>query len=278
MSQDPFVVVKAGAAAFSEGEAGSTMFIIESGTIDIVRAERGAEPMATLEAGDFFGEMAMLEDQPRFASAIARTDCRLLQIERAQFADVLRTNVEIAVRIMRKQTNRLRRAEQRAQEARAALDEFKRKLSSRSASPAPAAVQAPAAPAPAPPPRPAPAPVAAAPAPVVAAAPLTPVLRHLASGQAFALTGQGEFLVGRPDPVTGINPEINLGPLDASRNLSRRHAKVVVDAQGVKVREEVGTANGTFVNGERIQTGVTVPLRVGDVVRFGSIEVVLEDG
>ena len=267
MSQDPFIVVKSGEAIFREGDTGSVMYIIESGSVDIVRAERGKEPLSTLEAGDFFGEMAVLEDQPRFATAIARGECRLLQIERAQFDDVLRENVEIAVRIMRKLTARLRRSDQRASEAHAALDEFKRRLTAR---PAPQA-----APAPAPPPPPAPAP----PPPAPVAAPPTSrglQLRHVSSGQVFVLAGAHEFLVGRPDPVTGINPEINLGPLDASRGLSRRHAKVLVEGDAVSVREEVGTANGTFVNTIRLQAGVAQKLKPGDVVRFGSIEVVVE--
>jgi len=41
------------------------------------------------------------------------------------------------------------------------------------------------------------------------------------------------------------------------------------------VREEVGTTNGTFVNGERIKTGAAVPLKPRDRLRFGSIEVEL---
>jgi pSer/pThr/pTyr-binding forkhead associated (FHA) protein len=101
-------------------------------------------------------------------------------------------------------------------------------------------------------------------------------LRHSGSGQVFALAGRAEMLVGRPDPVTGINPEINLGPFDANRSLSRRHAKILVEPDAVRLREEVGTANGTFVNEVRLQTGVAVTLKPGDKVRFGSIEVQVE--
>ena len=95
-AKDPFVEVAAGAAVFKEGDSGGDMFIIESGQIDIVRKARGDEPIATLGPGDFFGEMAILEDQPRFAGAIARTNVRLLRIERSAFADVLKQNPRIA--------------------------------------------------------------------------------------------------------------------------------------------------------------------------------------
>jgi len=285
-AKDPFVEVAAGAAVFKEGDSGGDMFIIESGQIDIVRKARGDEPIATLGPGDFFGEMAILEDQPRFAGAIAKTNARLLRIERSAFADVLKQNVEIGVRIMRKLAARHRRAEQRAQEALTELAQLKSaaprardavKAKAEVAAAAPrAAPEAPApvaaAPAPAPP-----APVSAPPAPTPAA----PVaiaqnlaLRIVASGQVLLLEPErSEFLVGRPDPVTGIQPEINLGPFDTMRTLSRRHAKILKEGGLYFVREEVGTTNGTFVNGERIKTGAAVPLKPGNRLRFGSIEV-----
>lgn len=285
-ARDPFVEIAAGAAIFREGEPGNEMYIIESGSVEIVRQARGAEPLATLEAGDCFGEMALLEEQPRFASAIAKTDVRLLRIERAVFSDVLRSNVEVPLRIMRKLSARLRRSEQRAQDAHVALAEFKRKLSARKdegraaesapAAPAAAPVAAPvAAPAPAAPPAPVVQPVVAAPVePPVPAAPPAYELRH-ESGATFPLTGGTEFLVGRPDPVSGINPEINLGPYDAARSLSRRHAKLLVDGGQCMVREDTATTNGTFVNGERIRTGEPVVLKPGDKLKFGSVEVEL---
>jgi len=288
-AKDSFVEVAAGAAVFREGDSGGDMFIIESGQIDIVRKARGDEPIATLGPGDFFGEMAILEDQPRFAGAIAKTNVRLLRIERSAFADVLKQNVEIGVRIMRKLAARHRRAEQRAQEALTELAQLKS-----AAAPAPRARDAakPKAEAPAAAPRAAPeaaAPVAAAPTPAPPApapappapAPAAPVaaaqnlaLRIVASGQVLLLEPErSEFLVGRPDPVTGIQPEINLGPFDTMRTLSRRHAKILKEGGLYFVREEVGTTNGTFVNGERIKTGAAVPLKPGNRLRFGSIEV-----
>jgi hypothetical protein len=281
-AKDPYLTVAAGQPVFREGDVGTEMYIIETGIVDILRARSGAEPLASLEAGDFFGEMAILEDQPRFASAVARSEARLLRIDRAHFNDVLSQNVEVAIRIMRKLAARVRRSEQRANDAQAALDEFRQKLSSRGASgaaaPAPAAPPA-RAPAPAPVAAPAPAPVPAKPVPVAAPAPSAPPvpdavldLRHAASGQTYALSGKDEFLVGRPDPVTGINPELNLGPVDSGRSLSRRHAKLLWQGGQWFLREDVGTTNGTFVNGTRIVTGVPVALKIGDKLRFGSIE------
>lgn len=264
--------VAAGQAVFREGDAGQTMFIIETGSIEIRLAARGSEAVATLGPGDFFGEMAMLEDQPRFASAVAGEASRLLRIERAQFADLLTQNVEIAVRIMRKLAGRHRRSEARLAEA---LAELARLRPASAPAPSPAKASAPAAAAPA---RadaavvPAPA-VAAAPAKPAAAKPAACLLRH-AGGQTFVLDpAASQFLVGRPDPVAGIRPEIDLSGVDPTRSLSRRHAKLVREGRVFLVREEVGTVNGTFVNGVRVKTGVDVPIKPGDALRFGAVEV-----
>ncbi len=276
-AKDPFVEIAAGNAIFREGEPGHEMYIIESGTVEILRQARGSEPLATLESGDCFGEMALLEEQPRFATALAKTNVRLLKIERTVFADVMRSNVEIPIRIMKKLAGRLRRSEERAHDAKTALDDFKRKLSQRREE---GRAETPTAP---PPPRAEasrPEPPAAAAPPVAPPAPEPPApevrnwqLVHHDSGNRFALAGAGEYLVGRPDPVSGINPEINLGPFDTARSLSRRHAKIVVEDGRCMVREDTATTNGTFVNGERLRTGEPVDLKPGDRVKFGSVEV-----
>lgn len=286
-ASDLYVDVPAGQYLFREGEAGAEMYIVESGSMTILRAARGPEPLAVLETGDFLGEMAVLEDQPRFASAVAKTDCRLLRIERAAFAELLRQNVEIAVRIMRKLAARQRRAEQR-------VSELQQELARLRGAPAPhaqavpmvappvAVTPAPEAPAVAPaavPAAPPPAPAAVA-APPAAAPPAVTThgiaLLHAASGQRFALAPErSEFLIGRVDPVTGVTPEINLGTLDTARSLSRRHAKLLRQGNLLFLREEVGTANGTFVNGQRIATGTDVALRPGDRLRFGTIDIEL---
>lgn len=277
---DPYLDVPAGQAVFREGDAGQTMFIIETGVIEIHLAARGKDVVATLGPGDFFGEMAMLEDQPRFASALAREPTRLLRIERAAFADLLRQNVEIAVRIMRKLAGRHRRSEARVTEALAEIARLRGGVAeiqaARAHSPGKPAQREPAAeraavasPAVAAKPTPDPAPAAVKPK-----TPPMCVLRH-ADGETFMLDPSlTQFLVGRPDPVAGINPEINLSGVDATRSLSRRHAKLVREGRLFFVREEVGTVNGTFVNGVRVKTGVDVPIKPGDILRFGAVEVV----
>ena len=120
-----YIEVPAGQFIFREGDPGNEMFIIEAGAIEILRAVRGATPLAILEPGDFFGEMAVLEDQPRFASARAKETSRLLRVDRSAFAQLVQDNFEIAVRIMRKLALRLRRTEQSLQSVSTELSDIK---------------------------------------------------------------------------------------------------------------------------------------------------------
>ena len=102
--------VPAGTVVFSEGEVGTEMYVIQSGTVEVFKkTTRGDEKfLATLEKGDFFGEMSILEDVPRTATARAKTDCELLKINQSTFDEMLRHNGEIAVRMLRKLSRRLR--------------------------------------------------------------------------------------------------------------------------------------------------------------------------
>ena len=101
----------AGDVIFQQGDLGTEMFIIQEGEVDIVKHINGeSHALSHLEKGDFFGEMAVLESVPRTADAIAATDVRALVINGARFDEMLRKNPEVAVRIIRKYSKRLREA------------------------------------------------------------------------------------------------------------------------------------------------------------------------
>ena len=264
-AKDIFVEVAAGSTVFRAGDPATEMFIVETGQIELDNGS--GEIVATLGPGDFFGEAALLEGHPHASNALASAKARLLRIERAVFPDVLKQNPEIGLRILKQLALRQRRAALRGPAAE--------KRPEPKPAPAPAAAPAPpqAAPSP-PPPKPAEAPPTPAPMPARPAAPVTVALKVSGNDQVIALDpARAEFLVGRPDPASGIEPEVNLGPFDGNRTLSRRHAKILREGSLLFVREESGVANGTHVNGERVQSGVKVPIKPGDKLRFGLVEV-----
>lgn len=100
-----------GTVLFQDGDKGEEMYIIQSGRVKISKRIRGVEKtLATLEKGEFFGEMAILNDKPRSASAETVDECEMLVIDRKTFDTLLRSNVEIAIRFIKRLADRLREA------------------------------------------------------------------------------------------------------------------------------------------------------------------------
>jgi CRP-like cAMP-binding protein len=103
--------IPANTVLFNEGDAGENMFILQSGRVKISKRIRGVEKtLATLEKGEFFGEMAILNDKPRSASAETLEACDMLVIDRKTFDALIRGNSEIAVRFIKRLADRLREA------------------------------------------------------------------------------------------------------------------------------------------------------------------------
>jgi len=79
------VVFPAGAMVFSEGESGSTAFVVESGRVSVFKTIQGKRiVIGVVEQGGIFGEMALIDDHPRMASAVAeeQTACVLIGKDR----------------------------------------------------------------------------------------------------------------------------------------------------------------------------------------------------
>ena len=251
----------AGQEIFREGRKGGEMFIIEDGEVEILK-QFGAtdKPISRLGPGDFFGEMSLLEDVPRMASARALTDCKLLPIDASTFDQLLRENPEISIRMLRSLSHRLRRYEE--DEARAgALAQRVMGGVSRADLPRLQAIEVEA---------------AAAARPIEGAAPGR--LLHAETGRVFQLAADHDSTVGRFDPVTEMAPDVDLTELDTQRSTSRRHARLAARNGRYFLREEIGTANGTYVGGERLVTGVERELQDGDALRFGRVDVVFRLG
>jgi len=85
---------------FSEYQSGQDMFIIQGGQVKISKVVDGNEViLAVLQRGDFFGEMALLENKPRSANAIAHEDCVLMTVNRANFDQMVATQPQLVARL-----------------------------------------------------------------------------------------------------------------------------------------------------------------------------------
>ncbi len=94
-----------------EGETGDEMFIIQSGKVKIVKNIGNTEKLlAVLGPGDFFGEMAILLQEPRSADAIVDEDAKILVIKSDTFKEMIKANPDIAYKIMKKLAKRIKDA------------------------------------------------------------------------------------------------------------------------------------------------------------------------
>ncbi len=96
----------AGDVIFNEGDFGDHMYIIQEGEVDIMIGHR---TMLTVGRGDILGEMALIENNPRSATTVAKTSCRLVPVSRKRFALMVQQSPRFAIDVMRVLAERLRR-------------------------------------------------------------------------------------------------------------------------------------------------------------------------
>ncbi len=243
----------AGAVIFKQGEWGASMFIIHSGRIRITRDIEGqTEDLGVLEKGDFFGEMSLLEDVPRTAAAIAEDDSEVIEIDKEGFTKLLKSNVEIPIRMIRKYALKLEEMNkkfeyllQNKREYDKGIREIISQLKGKEevSEPNPGEEN---------------------------------IFAYLKSPNAaftFKITGDST-LIGRIDPVTNIIPDVDLTKLDVGRTVSRRHARLTYVNKKLHLIEEIGVTNGTFVNGNQLNSGELRELNEGDKLTFGKVDLV----
>lgn len=99
-----------------EGLSGDYMYIIAEGRVKVTKAsEDGREKiMDFLEAGDFFGEMSLLDQAPRSASVKTLEPARLMALSRRDFLELLRRSPDLALAVIQVLTQRLRDADDQA--------------------------------------------------------------------------------------------------------------------------------------------------------------------
>ncbi len=237
-----------GERIFTEGELAANMYIIQSGKIGLFRI-MGDEKrkLGEMEKGDFFGEMSILEGLPRTFSAEAIEDVELIEINSMTFDKMIKGNIEIAIRMLRKLSIRCRDLERRIMEADPVTGK--------------------------------------GPAQTDHAGAVKP--KHDSSSDSgLRLVEDSEnnpavfpfeastILVGRYDPVTEMRPDVDLTQLDLKRSVSRRHAVLQDTGDGFIITEEVGALNGTSVNGDKLVTGKPHVLEDGDILSFGMVKLI----
>jgi CRP-like cAMP-binding protein len=107
-----------GAVIFEKGDPGTSLFAICKGIVKVsVPSREGRDAVFSLLAeGEIFGEIALLDGQPRTADALAFTDCEVMMIDRRDFAPLLATQPDLALRIIEVLCARLRRTTEQVED------------------------------------------------------------------------------------------------------------------------------------------------------------------
>jgi CRP/FNR family cyclic AMP-dependent transcriptional regulator len=102
-----------GAVIFKENDEGNEMFIIIQGIVEIRKStgQSSSKILTTLQKGDMFGEMAIIEKQPRSASAVAVQPTRVLVLNEKLYENMIGSNPDFARKMNRVLSERIRRAD-----------------------------------------------------------------------------------------------------------------------------------------------------------------------
>ena len=92
---------KAEEPIFRKNDPGLGMYIIESGSVEIVNGSNEEErQLAVLEGGSFFGDLSLLDESPRSASALALADCQIIGFFRPDLLDMLNRKPKLGIKIL----------------------------------------------------------------------------------------------------------------------------------------------------------------------------------
>lgn len=99
-------IFRAGQCIFQQGQPGDVLYGVVEGAVDIVY---DGQVLETVTVGGVFGELALLDNEPRAASALARTDCKLVIVSQRRFLMMVQSVPFFALHVMQIMAERLRR-------------------------------------------------------------------------------------------------------------------------------------------------------------------------
>jgi len=92
-----------------QGDCGNSMFVVQAGRVEVLQeAEQGEQHLAFLESGDFFGEMALFEDQVRSATVRAAGEAHVLKVDKRTLLRRISEDPLLAVNLLKTMAHRIR--------------------------------------------------------------------------------------------------------------------------------------------------------------------------
>ncbi len=240
----------AGDVVYKKGDIQSDFFIINKGKVQLKYNGQGTI-LATLGKGDFFGEESLNSEQNAIYTIEAIEDSFLIKIPYVALTEMLKQTPDIALKILKKLSEKhikiqsvlleMATAPAAAGKERAAARDGKKEDSTSEK----------------------------------IGGEIKAYLIIQRSNRLVQLTKAQTFL-GRRDYTTGFVPDIDLTDEDEEKYISRKHAKIQFKDGKFYLSEEPGAINGTFLNGNKLQTGVKHELHAEDEVTLCHLNIVFK--
>ena len=108
---DDFEAFTAGQEIFTAGQPGDMMYVVKEGEVNVVI---NGKVIDTVGPGGILGEMALIDKRPRSATAVAKTDCKLVSVNQERFQRLVQQTPHFAIQVMRVMAQRLRQMDAQA--------------------------------------------------------------------------------------------------------------------------------------------------------------------
>jgi len=108
---DDFESFTAGQHIFTAGQPGDTMYVVKEGEVEILV---NGKVVDTLGPSGILGEMVLIDKGPRSATAVAKTDCKLVSVNEQRFQRLVQQTPHFAIQVMRVMAQRLRHMDAQA--------------------------------------------------------------------------------------------------------------------------------------------------------------------
>jgi CRP-like cAMP-binding protein len=240
----------AGDVVYKKGDIQSDFFIINKGKVQLRHDGQGTI-LATLGKGDFFGEESLNSDQNAIYNVEVIEDAFLIKIPYVALTEMLKQTPDIALKILKKLSEKhikiqtvlmdMAAAPAPAGREKAGAKEAKKEDSTSEK----------------------------------IGGEVKAYLIIQRSNRLVQLTKLQTFL-GRRDYTTGFVPDIDLTDEDEEKYISRKHAKIQFKDGKFYLSEEAGAINGTFLNGNKLQTGVKHELHAEDEITLCHLNIVFK--
>jgi CRP-like cAMP-binding protein len=240
---------RAGAIIYQKGDIQTDFFIINKGKIQLKNDET-SQILATLSKGDFFGEESLNNEQNAIYTVEVIEDADMIKIPYISLTEMLKQMPDIALKVLKKLSEKHIKIQSVLMSTAASAPQVAEKQANKEVKKEDQTTEK-----------------------------ISPEIKAYLiiqrSNRIVQLT-KTQTVLGRRDYTTGFVPDIDLTDEDEEKYISRKHSQVLFKDGKFYLSEEPGAINGTFLNGNKLQTGVKHELHAEDEITLCQLNVIFK--